>query len=272
MNLAGKIILLTGATGGIGEAVAHALAQQGACLLLQGRNPEKLEQLRAALPNPAQHHCLIADLNHTASREALLRDPRLHQGIDILLNNAGNNVFAWLEDQSPDQVRDQLAINVEAPILLTRALLPFLHRPGLIMNIGSTFGAIGYPGYSVYCATKFALRGFSEALHRELASTGLKVLYLAPRATRTRLNSEAVYALNAEIGTQMDSAEFVAEQVVDALIRETRWRWLGWPETLFARLNGLLPALVDNAIAKQLPIIARHARGITSRTQTTQEI
>lgn len=127
------------------------------------------------------------------------------------------------------------------------------------MNIGSSLGAIGYPGYSVYCASKFALRGFSEALHRELTGSGLKVLYLAPRATRTALNSEAVYALNSELGVQMDSPHWVAEQITTALIRETRWRWLGWPEALFTRLNALLPALVDKALAKQLPVIARHA-------------
>ena len=267
MKLAGKTILLTGAAGGIGEAIAQALAAQDASLILQGRNLARLENLRAQLAHPERHHCLNADLCNPSERERLASDPRIVAGIDILLNNAGSNTFAWLQDQRADEIHAQIALNIEAPILLTRALLPRLRRPGLIMNIGSSLGAIGYPGYSVYCASKFALRGFSEALHRELTGSGLKVLYLAPRATRTALNSEAVYALNSELGVQMDSPHWVAEQVADALIRETRWRWLGWPETLFTRLNGLLPALVDKALAKQLPVIARHA----GRTSSPQE-
>lgn len=272
MKLAGKVVLLTGASGGIGEALAKALANQGASLLLQGRQLARLEQLRSALPHPERHHCLPADLASARDREQLGQSQEVTRGIDILINNAGSNVFAWLEDQLPSQIHEQLVINVEAPILLTRTLLPRIRKPGLIMNIGSSFGAIGYPGYSVYCASKFALRGFSEALHRELHGSGIQVLHFAPRATRTRLNSEAAYALNAEIGTQTDSADFVAAQAVDALIHETRRRWLGWPEAFFARLNGLFPGLVDRALAKQHPIIARHARNSSNVAAHHQEI
>lgn len=260
MKLAGKVVLLTGATGGIGEALAKALANQGASLLLQGRQLARLEQLRAALPHPERHHCLPADLASTRDREQLGQSQEVSRGIDILINNAGSNVFAWLEDQSASQIDEQIAVNITAPIQLTRALLPKLASPGLIMNIGSSFGGIGYPGYSVYCAAKFALRGFSEALGRELEGSGIQVLYFAPRATRTEINSKAVYAMNAELGARTDSAEFVAACALEALTRETRRRWLGWPEGFFVRLNGLFPGFVDRALAKQLPIIARYAR------------
>ena len=267
MNLADKVILLTGASGGIGSALAHALAREGAHLLLQGRQPAKLERLRSELPNPERHHTIVADLGSAREREQLARASELAGGIDILINNAGSNVFAWLEDQNAGQIEEQLAINIAAPILLTRSLLSHLRKPGLIMNIGSSFGGIGYPGYSVYCASKFALRGFSEALGRELADTGIKVLYFAPRATRTSLNSEAVYALNAELGTQTDPAEIVAAHAIEALKRETPRRWLGWPEAFFVRLNGLLPRIVDQALARQRPVIARHARHLATAQQ-----
>ena len=98
----------------------------------------------------------------------------------MLINSAGCNQFAWLEDQSSEQVTRQLLLNVEAPIQLTRALLPRLRKPAIIMNIGSSLGAIGFAGYSVYCASKFAMRGFSESLGRELEGTGIKVLHFAP--------------------------------------------------------------------------------------------
>ncbi|KXU81833.1 SDR family oxidoreductase [Aeromonas enteropelogenes] len=260
MQLEGKRVLLTGASGGIGEELAQELAAQGAHLLLNGRRGPALERLRKSLPHPERHQVLIADLGSSQERAKLLQHPLLEEGIDVLINNAGCNQFAWLEDQSSEQVERQLRLNIEAPIQLTRTLLPQMRKPGIIMNVGSSFGSIGYPGYSVYCASKFALRGFSEALGRELEGSGIKVLHFAPRATRTRLNSEAAYEMNAELGTHTDSPQEVAEEAVIALCNETRRRWLGWPEQLFVRLNALLPGIVDKALAKQLPIIERYAR------------
>ncbi|MGN5107874.1 SDR family oxidoreductase [Aeromonas hydrophila] len=260
MKLEGKLVLLTGASGGIGEALAQELAVQGARLLLHGRRASALERLRKELPHPERHQTVIADLGSPQERAKLLQHPALDEGLDVLINNAGCNQFAWLEDQSSEQVERQLLLNVEAPIQLTRMLLPRLRKPAVIMNVGSSFGAIGYAGYSVYCASKFALRGFSEALGRELEGTGIQVLHFAPRATRTRLNSEAAYEMNAELGTHTDSPQDVAEEAVIALCNETRRSWLGWPEKLFVRLNGLLPGLVDRALAKQKPIIERYAR------------
>ncbi|WP_323953850.1 SDR family oxidoreductase [Aeromonas hydrophila] len=260
MKLEGKLVLLTGASGGIGEALAQELAAQGAHLLLHGRRASALERLRKELPHPERHQTVIADLGSPQERAKLLQHPALDEGLDVLINNAGCNQFAWLEDQSSEQVERQLLLNVEAPIQLTRMLLPRLRKPAVIMNVGSSFGAIGYAGYSVYCASKFALRGFSEALGRELEGTGIQVLHFAPRATRTRLNSEAAYEMNAELGTHTDSPQDVAEEAVIALCNETRRSWLGWPEKLFVRLNSLLPGLVDRALAKQKPIIERYAR------------
>ncbi|MGL6556466.1 SDR family oxidoreductase [Aeromonas dhakensis] len=260
MKLEGKLVLLTGASGGIGEALAQELAAQGAHLLLHGRRAGALERLCKELPHPERHQTVIADLGSPQERARLLQHPALDEGLDVLINNAGCNQFAWLEDQSSEQVERQLLLNVEAPIQLTRMLLPRLRKPAVIMNIGSSFGAIGYAGYSVYCASKFALRGFSEALGRELEGTGIQVLHFAPRATRTRLNSEAAYEMNAELGTHTDSPQDVAEEAVIALCNETRRSWLGWPEKLFVRLNGLLPGLVDRALARQKPIIESYAR------------
>lgn len=265
MNLDGKRILLTGASGGIGEALAHALASRGATLLLHGRKSAALEALRQQLPNPEQHHCLCADLCHPQERRQLVNAPLLADGIDILINNAGTNQFAWLEDQTEEQITAQIELNTLAPILLTRALLPTLRTPGLIMNIGSSFGAIGYAGYSAYCASKFAMRGFSEALGRELEGSGIKVLHFAPRATRTHLNSPDVYAMNVALGTQTDSPDEVAEWAVASLEREQIRTWVGWPEKFFVRLNALLPGLVDRALAKQHSIISRFAHPLAHK-------
>ena len=128
------------------------------------------------------------------------------------------------------------------------------------VNLGSTFGSIGYPGFSAYCASKFALRGFSEALRRELADTRVKVLYFAPRATRTSMNAANVVAMNDELHQAMDEPQEVAQQLLQAIRREDDEHYLGWPEKFFVRLNSLLPRVVDQALRKQLPIIQRFAR------------
>lgn len=259
MRLRDKTVLLTGASGGIGAALAQELAAAGARLLLQGRDRTRLNRLLASLPEPGRHSIVVADLLRADQRPALLQAVQKAGGLDVLINNAGTSHFAWLEDQAQEQISEQLALNLTAPILLTRELLPWLRRPGMVMNIGSAFGGIGYPGYSVYCAGKFGLRGFSEALGRELADSRIKVLYFAPRATRTTLNSSRVYDMNQALGNHTDSPELVAAQAMIALQKEQRQRWLGWPEWLLVRVNALFPGLLDRGLAKQTAVIARYA-------------
>ena len=121
-------------------------------------------------------------------------------------------------------------------------------------------GSIGYPGFTAYCATKFAIRGFSEALRRELADTRVKVLYIAPRATQTGMNAAPVVELNRQLKVTMDDPQAVARQIVRAIAREREELYLGWPEKFFVRLNSLWPRLVDQALRKQLPLIQRLAR------------
>ena len=144
---------------------------------------------------------------------------------------------------------------------LCRALLPQLVRLGEahLLNVGSVFGAIGYPGYASYCAGKFALRGFTEALAREVDGTPLRVHYLAPRATATAMNGAATCEMNDELGVATDPPERVAVAVCEMLEGSRRRAVIGWPEKLFARLNGALPGVVDAALRKQLPVILRFA-------------
>ena len=155
-----------------------------------------------------------------------------------------------------------LATNVETPIQLCRALLPVLRdKPvAAIVNVGSVLGAIGYPGYSLYCSTKFALRGFTEALRRELAETSVHVHLLSPRATDTDINSQAVSDLNRELGSGVDSPALVARELMGMLQSKCGGhRVIGWPEKLFARINGAFPGIVDGALKKQLPVIHKYA-------------
>ena len=257
MNLAGKTFVLTGAGGGIGTAIADALASEKVKLVLVDRNADKLAAMLLALRGGG-HSSVQADLTVAADRDRL-RDhcEALNNGVDGVINNAGLSSFTAFEGMDAALIEATIAVNVTAPILLTQALLPLLRqRPqAMVVNTGSTFGSIGYPGFAVYSASKFGLRGFSEALGRELADSNVDVLYFAPRATKTAINSDATVEMNAALGSKMDSPELVAEELVSAIRKGKKHHHVGWPEKLFVRVNGMFPSIVDKSIRKQLHII-----------------
>lgn len=259
MNITECRVLLTGASGGIGRAVAETLCQEGAALLLAGRRTEPLRAMSQRFPGRIE--VVQADIGTIAGREAVQRAAQRFDGLNCVINAAGINRFRLLEHQDDEAIAELIAVNVTSTLQLTRRLLPELRRSerALVLNLGSTFGSIGYPGFSAYCASKFALRGFSEALRRELADTRVKVLYVAPRATRTPMNGSEVVAMNAELGVAMDEPAVVAAAVVKALRDEREELFLGWPEKLFVRINGLLPRLVDQSLRRQLSVIKRFA-------------
>ena len=222
MQLSASRVLLTGATGGMGRAIVAALCAQGAQVLVVGRQDQSLQALVER--NPGLVSCLQADLRHPADRANVLRHAQQMGGINLLINAAGINHFGLFENMQEQGIDDLITTNLSDTLQLTHAMLPLLRSQpqSCVVNIGSTFGSIGYPGFSVYCATKFALRGFSEALRRELADTNVGVLYIAPRATRTEMNNAAVEAMNAELQVSMDSPELVAERLVQALDADLR--------------------------------------------------
>ncbi len=257
MQLHEARVVLTGASGGIGLAIASALCAAGARVLAVARHQETLLPLLERYP---QNLCWVAaDLTFLSDRRKVLAAADAIGGINLLINAAGVNYFAMLEQLDDGDINAMLAVNISAPICLTKMLLPQLKQAdsAMVVNVGSTYGSIGYPGYASYCATKFALRGFSEALRRELADTRVSVLYVAPRATRTSMNSAAAQALNDALKASVDDPQTVASAVIHAIAGDRRDLYLGWPERFFIRLNNLLPHLVDRGLRKQLPLIRR---------------
>ena len=260
MQLTGKKILLTGAAGGMGAIVATKLAALDAQLILTDLNHSRLESIVSTLKG--DHMAVAADLSNEQEFQMVTEKCRAAGDIDILINAAGLSDYSLLENQSPQKIDLTLHLNLFVPVRLSQALLPVLRsRPeAAIVNIGSTFGSIGHPGFATYCASKFGLRGFSEALRRELADSQVRVFYVAPRAMRTEMNSAAVVQLNEELGNAMDDPELVASQILHLLTQRSGGDYfLGWPEKLFVRLNSLLPGIVDGALGKQLPTIKRLA-------------
>ncbi|WP_339616146.1 SDR family oxidoreductase [uncultured Gilvimarinus sp.] len=258
-----KLIVLTGATGGIGQALGRQLAAQGATLMLVGRNRKCLDELDTTLQVQANGGLtVVADLATEAGRATLKQAVRsFARPVDILINGVGASCFGTLEQLSDVEIERTIHTNVLTPILITRALLAELNPSGAsIVNIGSVFGSIGFPGFSLYCASKFALRGFNEALRRELADRPIDVHYIAPRATRTAMNSDSVNAMNRELNIAMDSPDCVAAACLKTISKKRKERYIGWPERLFVKLNQCWPAIVDMALARQLPTVRRYAQ------------
>lgn len=253
-------IVITGASGGIGQALAHNLARRGNILYLMGRNAEQLEKL--ALNLPGEHIQIVADLNSPSDRKHAIDSLKEHAGeIDMLINNAGISCFKFFADMKKDDIQNLLMTNLLSPVLLTHELLPFLNsKRAKIVNIGSTFGAIGYPGFSVYGASKFGLRGFSESLSRELSDSHIDVQYIAPRATYTSSNTDKVTEMNQQLGNRMDDPDVVAEWICEAIASNRQVTNFGWPEKAFVYLNASITNVVDCAIKSKLQTIQNFAK------------
>jgi short-subunit dehydrogenase len=182
MELSGRTALLTGATGGLGRAIAGALAPRGAKLILSGRKAEALEALAAELPGEG-HRVLPADLAEPGAAEKIAAEAG---EVDVLVANAGLPGTGRLPDYSIEQLTGTLRVNLEAPILLARALEPgMLSRgSGHMVFISSLSGKSATPLSSIYNATKFGLRGFALGLRADLDPLGIGVSIVSPGTIR----------------------------------------------------------------------------------------
>lgn len=251
MLLEKRSIVVTGAGSGIGRAIALAGADRGAQLVLIGRRQAALQETAALLPAGACWNLVTADITSAQGRAEIVNACRRH-GIDILINNAGvvaSGLLSGLKDE--DLVRIVMT-NVAAPVALTRDLVPLLKlsdRPRIV-NIGSVFGDIGHPYFAAYCASKFAIRGFSDALRRELTADGIGVTYAAPRATRTPA-AEGFHDLVAPFAMKLDDPAVVAARIMKGIEAEASIIYPGGPERLFIWLQRLFPAVIDRVLGEK---------------------
>jgi len=264
MNLKNTNILITGAAGGIGTALSQHLNAEGANLALHGLTQDELDTLLDTLaPGDNTLQPMVLDLMKAGAGAQLVAGAEAHLGgLDMVINLAGVQTFKALDDLSASQIDVQLTLNLGVPIHVDQAAARLFVQQGsgTIVNIGSTFGSIGFAQFSVYSASKFGLRGFSEALRRELRGSGVEVLYIAPRATKTALNSDAVYAMAENTKMNIDSPAAVAAEIVGAIKKRKKNTYIGFPEKLFCRINALFPSLVDRALAAQNKVARDYAK------------
>ena len=176
---------MTGASRGIGRAIAEALAGEGITLLLHGRDEAALAATRQLVEGKGGRATTLAfDLRDRGQINEMVAQANA-EPLDALVNNAGIAVVKPYDALTVDEWLETLAINVTAPFLLTQQLAPQMPRGSSIVNILSPAAKTGFPGWSSYCMSKFALEGFSQSLREELRSSGVRVINIYPSATDT---------------------------------------------------------------------------------------
>jgi len=254
MNLNGKIIAITGAGSGIGRALAQALSTEGAKLVLADLNGDGLNETQASLAHPDACTTVIGDITQTETRSAMRKAAEdTFQGLDILVNNAGVVAVGPLVEADDKALDLMLRVNMLAPMQLIRDLLPTLKGAPAptIVNIGSMFGDIAFPLFAGYSATKFGVRGLSDALRRELAPEGVRVLYVAPRAAKTGATGAFEHLIE-PMQMKLDEPEVVAANIVAAIRSGARSSYPRGAERFFVFVQRVMPKLIDNELIKQL--------------------
>ncbi len=254
MELSGARIILTGAAGGIGNQLARRLAASGARLFMVGRSDAGAELAKTLRSQGGDVTFKKIDLlQHGSVQQVISSALDALDGVDLLVNLAGSMSFESFVAEDPEVTERLMRLNVVVPMQLCQAVLPYMleQQYGRIANVGSIFGSIGFAYFATYSATKFALRGFSEALRRELAGSGVGVSYIAPRATKTSFNDESVYRMGEIVKMKFDDPGYVADVIVESICSDMDEAYIGWPEKFFVRLNALLPRVVDSGVSKQ---------------------
>ncbi len=188
-----RTVLITGCSSGFGYHMTRLFLEAGWTVIPTLRDARRRADA-LGLPKNKRLHILNLDVAKPEERAAACAFIAKHGRLDCLVNNAGYGLVGALEDVSEEQIRQQIDVNFTAVALLTRSLLPALRRTqGRVINVSSLFGYTGFPLNALYCASKFALEGFTEALHHELAPHGIQVALIEPGRHRTRFADNMVW-------------------------------------------------------------------------------
>lgn len=251
-----KKVLVTGASSGIGHALALGLVRRGAHVLATARRGDRLE----SLANQASDLCLdksapclrwyACDLTVASDRAALVNWVQTQTPVlDGLINNAGAGAIGPFEQASEDRLRKIMEIDFFAPVELTRALLPSLRSAKLsfVMNVGSVLGHVAVPNKSEYCAAKFAMRGWHESLRCELRGSSVRMLMASPSTTRSEFFDSLVDTpqglQSRSLGSM--STEEVAEQILRSIPRHRRDSILSLGGKLLVWAHRLAPSWLE---------------------------
>lgn len=243
------IALVTGASSGIGAATARRLAREsGTHVILLARRRERLEALAAELGSAS---VILADLTEQSTPARVAEQvEREHGRLDLLVNNAGVGGRGSFGSSGWAQVQQTMAINFDAPVRLTEALLPLLRRsaPSAVVNVASVAGRVSRPGGGAYSASKYALIGWSEALHIEERRHGVHVCLVLPGFAVTEGFPQRELLAHPATRWMVSTPEKVAEAIVGAVRRNRPERYVPRPYAVVPVLRLLLPGLYRRAV------------------------
>lgn len=258
-SLHGYRILLTGASSGIGHALARQLASHATHLLLVARREAPLTELAKELTTlgAASAETIVGDVADPDLRAKMIA--RVHDqwsGLDLLINNAGVSAHGRFGEHEEQTLRQIMEVNFFAAAELTRSSMEMLShgRDPLVVNIGSILGHRGVPHNSEYCASKFALRGWSEAIRPELQKQGIDLLMISPGTTDTEFFEHLICkSSSSSWGSSWGkpkglAPEKVARQIVHAIERRRNEIFPNWRGRLLVGINRLCPRLLDRVM------------------------
>ncbi len=255
-KIAGSRAIVTGASSGIGEAIALELCRQGASVVVTARREERLAEVgKEAEALEGKLVWVAGDISEAGVREQVVeRAVDEFGGLDFLVNNAGVGTLGRFEDAAPERLRQVMEVNFFALVEMTRIALPHLKqgRRPIIVNISSILGRRAVPHNSEYCASKFAVHGFSEAIRTELSAEGIDVLVVSPGTTETEF-FDRVLDRTSEPGWPEHrpvTAAHVATRTVAAMRAGRREIVPYFWGKLLCGMNRVSPGLVDRVMRK----------------------
>ena len=263
-SFANKVVWITGASSGIGEALAQALAKQGAKLVLSARRIDELQRVKSTL-NISEENVLIIrlDLANTSTIDELTQRVISKFGrIDVLINNGGVSQRSLTKDTAIEIDRKIMEVNFFGTVALTKSVLPYLlkQKSGNIIVISSVAGKFGFYFRSAYSASKHALQGFFESLRMEIYNDNVKVLIVCPGKIHTNISVNALTGNGAkhnkmdESTAEGTSAEECAKQILQAIIKNKEEIYIGGSKERQALwMKRIFPKLFSKIIRKQKP-------------------
>lgn len=257
--LKNKTVWITGASSGIGEALAYECANEGAILVLSARRKEELERVRAQCRNSEQHKIVELDLSDSANYDVIVEQVwHDMSGVDLLINNAGLSQRSLVMETSMEVHRRIMEVNYFGTVALTQALLPhlLLQGKGGVITVSSLVGKFTTPLRSAYSASKHAITAYMDSLRAELHGKGVQFTTIYPGFIRTNLTYKALLGDGTEQNT-MDqaqekgmSAEVCAKRILKAYSKGNAEAYIGGRETKAVLLKRLLPKVFARVVRK----------------------
>ncbi|NBD24915.1 SDR family NAD(P)-dependent oxidoreductase [Paenibacillus glycinis] len=227
MEIHDKVVLITGASAGIGSATARRFATAGAKLALAARSADRLHRLAEELKAQGSDViALPADVSDPKQVQRLIEETVRHFGrLDVVVNNAGQAAVGAIADINPEDLRNIFDLNVIGPLTAMQAAIPIMREQGggLIINVSSVVAKMNIPGIGAYAATKSALNMLSDTARAELASEHIRVISVYPRATATEFGKNALGTIQSPpqgSSNPSDTPEFVADNILAAALHE----------------------------------------------------